>query len=126
MASSSPRCELRQLAEFVYPGGIKAPMPSLTSSTSIQSWPTIAPGCWRCLRKAARSGGSGPSTSSQLPRTGRRPARSIPSSPDPSKDECINCGGRFGLALCAQAEREVVITLPAHGALAAAAAAHCG
>jgi hypothetical protein len=25
MASSSPRCEIRQLAVFVYPGGIKAP-----------------------------------------------------------------------------------------------------
>lgn len=25
MASFSPRCEIRQLAVFVYPGGIKAP-----------------------------------------------------------------------------------------------------
>jgi hypothetical protein len=47
---------------------------------------------------------------------------------DPSgrkRIQCINCGGRFGLPLCAQAGREYVITFPAHGPRAAAAAAHC-
>lgn len=39
--------------------------------------------------------------------------------------QCINCGGRFGLPLCAQADREFVITFPAHGPRADAAAAHC-
>jgi hypothetical protein len=41
------------------------------------------------------------------------------------KVQCISCGGRFGLPLCAQADRGFVITFPAHGARAAAAAAHC-
>jgi hypothetical protein len=41
------------------------------------------------------------------------------------KVQCISCGGRFGLPLCAQANRGFVITFPAHGARAAAAAAHC-
>ena len=39
--------------------------------------------------------------------------------------QCISCGGRFGLPLCAQADRGFVITFPAHGARAAAAAARC-
>jgi hypothetical protein len=39
--------------------------------------------------------------------------------------QCINCGGGFGLPLCAQADRPFVISFPAHGARAAAAAAHC-
>ncbi len=41
------------------------------------------------------------------------------------KIQCISCGGRFGLPLCAQADRPFVITFPAHGPRAAAAAAHC-
>ena len=41
------------------------------------------------------------------------------------KVQCISCGGRFGLPLCAQVDRGFVITFPAHGARAAAAAAHC-
>ena len=41
------------------------------------------------------------------------------------KVQCISCGGRFGLPLCAQADRPFVITFPAHGPRAAAAAAHC-
>jgi len=39
--------------------------------------------------------------------------------------QCSSCGGRFGLPLCAQADRPFVISFPAHGARAAAAAAHC-
>ncbi|MFM7549481.1 MAG: hypothetical protein ACKO8I_11570 [Cyanobacteriota bacterium] len=39
--------------------------------------------------------------------------------------QCIGCGGRFGIPLCAQAARPFVVTFPAHGARAAAAAAHC-
>jgi hypothetical protein len=41
------------------------------------------------------------------------------------KIQCISCGGRFGIPLCAQADRPFVITFPAHGPRAAAAAAHC-
>ncbi|MCT0230960.1 hypothetical protein KQ306_08870 [Synechococcus sp. CS-1324] len=41
------------------------------------------------------------------------------------KVQCISCGGRFGLPLCAQGDRGFVITFPSHGARAAAAAAHC-
>jgi hypothetical protein len=41
------------------------------------------------------------------------------------KVQCISCGGRFGIPLCAQADRPFVITFPAHGPRAAAAAAHC-
>ena len=41
------------------------------------------------------------------------------------KIQCISCGGRFGLPLCAQADRQFVITFPAHGSRAAAAVAHC-
>lgn len=41
------------------------------------------------------------------------------------KIQCISCGGRFGIPLCAQAARPFMITFPAHGARAAAAAAHC-
>jgi hypothetical protein len=41
------------------------------------------------------------------------------------KIQCISCGGRFGLPLCARADRAFVITFPAHGPRAAAAAAHC-
>ncbi|QPN56589.1 hypothetical protein I1E95_16300 [Synechococcus sp. CBW1107] len=41
------------------------------------------------------------------------------------KIQCISCGGRWGLPLCAVAARSFVITFPAHGALAAAAAHHC-
>jgi hypothetical protein len=41
------------------------------------------------------------------------------------KVQCISCGGRFGLPLCAQADRGFVITFPAHGARASAAAARC-
>ena len=48
-----------------------------------------------------------------------------PASRSGRKVQCISCGGRFGLPLCAQAERGFVITFPAHGARAAAAAAHC-
>ena len=48
---------------------------------------------------------------------------SLPSSR--KRIQCINCGGRFGLPLCAQADRGFVISFPAHGARAAAAAAHC-
>ena len=40
------------------------------------------------------------------------------------KIQCISCGGRFGLPLCAQPDRQFVITFPAHGPWAAAAAAH--
>ena len=39
--------------------------------------------------------------------------------------QCSICGGRFGLPLCAQADRPFVITFPAHGTRAAAATAHC-
>ncbi|MEI7951193.1 MAG: hypothetical protein WCH37_00720 [Synechococcaceae cyanobacterium ELA182] len=39
--------------------------------------------------------------------------------------QCSSCGGRWGLPLCAQADRPFVITFPAHGARAAAAARHC-
>jgi len=42
-----------------------------------------------------------------------------------SKIQCSSGGGRFGLPLCAQADRPFVITFPAHGPRAAAAAAHC-
>jgi hypothetical protein len=49
--------------------------------------------------------------------------RSLPSAR--KRIQCISCGGRFGLPLCAQAGREFVITFPAHGPRAAAAAAHC-
>jgi hypothetical protein len=48
-----------------------------------------------------------------------------PASRGGRKVQCISCGGRFGLPLCAQADRGFVITFPAHGARAAAAAAHC-
>ena len=48
-----------------------------------------------------------------------------PASRSGRKVQCISCGGRFGLPLCAQADRGFVITFPAHGARAAAAAAHC-
>ncbi len=48
-----------------------------------------------------------------------------PASRSGRKVQCISCSARFGLPLCAQAERGVVITFPAHGARAAAAAAHC-
>jgi hypothetical protein len=41
------------------------------------------------------------------------------------KVQCISCGGRFGVSLCAQAGRPFVITFPAHGPRAAPAAAHC-
>ena len=41
------------------------------------------------------------------------------------KVQCISCGGRFGIPLCAQADRPFVITFPAHGPRAAAEAAHC-
>ncbi|MEB3362502.1 MAG: hypothetical protein VKI42_10315 [Synechococcaceae cyanobacterium] len=41
------------------------------------------------------------------------------------KVQCISCGSRFGLPLCAQADRPFVITFPAHGPRAAVAAAHC-
>jgi hypothetical protein len=50
-------------------------------------------------------------------------SRSLPSGR--KRIQCINCGGRFGLPLCAQADRRFVITFPAHGPRAAAAAAHC-
>ena len=39
--------------------------------------------------------------------------------------QCSPCGGRWGLPLCAQASRNFVITFPAQGARAAAAARHC-
>jgi hypothetical protein len=39
--------------------------------------------------------------------------------------QCSSCGGRWGLPLCAQAARSFVVTFPAHGALAVAAARHC-
>ena len=48
-----------------------------------------------------------------------------PASRGGRKVQCISCCGRFGLPLCAQADRGFVITFPAHGARAAAAAAHC-
>jgi hypothetical protein len=48
-----------------------------------------------------------------------------PASRGGRKVQCISCGGRFGHPLCGQAERVFVITFPAHGARAAAAAAHC-
>jgi len=48
-----------------------------------------------------------------------------PASRSGRKIQCISCGGRFGIPLCAQADRPFVITFPAHGARAAAAAAHC-
>jgi hypothetical protein len=41
------------------------------------------------------------------------------------KIQYISCGGRFGLPLCAQADRPFVMTFRAHGPRAAAAAAHC-
>jgi hypothetical protein len=41
------------------------------------------------------------------------------------KVQCISCGGRFSLPFCARADRGFVITFPAHGARAAAAAGHC-
>jgi hypothetical protein len=41
------------------------------------------------------------------------------------KIQCISCGGRMGIPLCAQANRAFVITFPAHGPRAAAAAVHC-
>jgi len=41
------------------------------------------------------------------------------------KIQCISCGGRFGIPLCARADRPFVITFPAHGPRAEAAAAHC-
>jgi len=40
--------------------------------------------------------------------------------------QCSSCGGRFGLPLCAIADRPFVITFPAHGARALAAASRCG
>ncbi len=49
----------------------------------------------------------------------------FPASRSGRKVQCISCGGRFGLPLCAQADRGFVFTFPAHGARAAAAAAHC-
>ena len=39
--------------------------------------------------------------------------------------QCSSCGGRWGLPLCAQAARSFVVTFPAHGAMAVAAARHC-
>jgi len=48
-----------------------------------------------------------------------------PASRSGRKVQCISCGGRFGLPLCAQAGRGFLITFPAHGARAAAATAHC-
>lgn len=39
--------------------------------------------------------------------------------------QCISCGGRFGLPLCAIADRSFVITFPAHGARALAATSRC-
>jgi hypothetical protein len=48
-----------------------------------------------------------------------------PASRSGRKVQCISCGGRFGIPLCAQADRGFVITFPAHGARAGAAAAHC-
>ena len=48
-----------------------------------------------------------------------------PASRSGPKVRCISYGGRFGLPLCAQADRRFVITFQAHGARAAAAAAHC-
>ncbi len=47
-----------------------------------------------------------------------------PASRSGNKVQCISCGGIFGLPLCAQADRGFVITFTAHGARAAAAAAH--
>ena len=40
------------------------------------------------------------------------------------KVQCISCGGRFGIPLCARADRPFVITFPVHVPRAAAAAAH--
>ena len=48
-----------------------------------------------------------------------------PHSRSGGKVQCIGCGGRYGIPLCAQAARPFVVTFPAHGARAAAAAAHC-
>ena len=48
-----------------------------------------------------------------------------PASRSGRKVQCISCFGRFGLPLCAQADREFVISFPAHGPRATAAAAHC-
>ena len=39
--------------------------------------------------------------------------------------QCSSCGGRFGIPLCAIADRGFVITFPAHGPRAQAAAAQC-
>ena len=39
--------------------------------------------------------------------------------------QCSSCGGRFGRPLCAIADRPFVITFPAHGARAVAAASRC-
>jgi hypothetical protein len=39
--------------------------------------------------------------------------------------QCSSCGGRWGLPLCAQPARSFVVTFPAHGARAVAAASHC-
>ncbi|MFN9933328.1 MAG: hypothetical protein ACK55R_10250 [Cyanobacteriota bacterium] len=48
-----------------------------------------------------------------------------PASRPGSGVQCSSCGGRWGLPLCAQAARSFVITFPAHGARALAAARHC-
>ena len=42
-----------------------------------------------------------------------------------SQVQCSSCGGRWGLPLCAKAARSFVVTFPAHGARAVAAARHC-
>lgn len=48
-----------------------------------------------------------------------------PASRKGSDIQCINCGGRYGKPLCAQANRPFVITFPAHGQHKELAAAAC-
>ena len=48
-----------------------------------------------------------------------------PASRAGSRIQCSSCGGRWGLPLCAIADRPFVVTFPAHGPRAQAAAAQC-
>jgi hypothetical protein len=49
--------------------------------------------------------------------------RQCPATFDGSPTQCVSCGG--GLPLCARADRDFVLTFPAHGPRAAAASAAC-
>lgn len=51
--------------------------------------------------------------------------RQCPATFDGSPTQCVNCGGANGRPLCAIADRNFVITFPAHGVKSAQAEASC-